>query len=78
VHGDAAFIGQGVNQETLQMSQLPHYSVGGSIHIVINNQVGFTTPQDRAKTSMHCTDLAKMIGAPVIHVNGDCPEVKYY
>jgi len=74
VHGDAAFIGQGVNQETLQMSQLPHYSVGGALHVVINNQVGFTTPQDRAKTGHHSTDLAKMVGCPVIHVNGDSPE----
>ena len=90
-------IGQGVNQETLQMSQLPHYSVGGALHIVINNQVnstsifstdcfntscqsktqvGFTTPQDRGRTGNHSTDLAKMVGSPVIHVNGDSPEVR--
>ncbi len=68
-------IGQGINQETLQMSQLPHFSVGGTLHVVINNQVGFTTPQDRGKTARHSTDLAKMVGCPVIHVNGDSPEV---
>ncbi|XP_059087198.1 2-oxoadipate dehydrogenase complex component E1-like [Tigriopus californicus] len=74
VHGDAALIGQGINQETLQMSQVPHFSNGGSIHVVINNQVGFTTPGDRGRTSRYCSDLAKQIGAPVIHVNGDRPE----
>ena len=75
VHGDAAMIGQGVNQETLQLSQVPHFSNGGSVHFVVNNQVGFTTPSARGKTSRNCTDLAKQIGAPVIHCNGDEPEV---
>eukprot|EP00091_Calanus_sinicus_P012990 TRINITY_DN2897_c0_g1_i2.p1 TRINITY_DN2897_c0_g1~~TRINITY_DN2897_c0_g1_i2.p1 ORF type:complete len:159 (-),score=33.15 TRINITY_DN2897_c0_g1_i2:117-572(-) len=60
--------------ETLQIANVPHYSVGGSLHLVVNNQVGFTTPGERARSSRHCTDLAKQIGAPVIHVNGDHPE----
>ena len=74
VHGDAALAGQGINQETLQMANVPHFSVGGSLHLVVNNQVGFTTPGDRGRSSRHCTDLAKQIGAPVLHVNGDYPE----
>ena len=74
IHGDAALAGQGINQETLQLATVPHYSVGGSLHLVINNQVGFTTPGDRGRSSRHCTDIAKQIGAPVIHVNGDFPE----
>jgi probable 2-oxoglutarate dehydrogenase E1 component DHKTD1 len=75
VHGDAALCGQGINQETLGFAYVPHFRVGGSIHLVINNQLGYTTPADRAKSSRYTTDIAKMIGAPVIHVNGDCPEV---
>jgi len=74
VHGDGALAGQGVNQETLQISQVPHYSVGGSLHLVVNNQVAFTAPGDRGRSSTHCTGLARQIEAPVIHVNGDCPE----
>lgn len=74
IHGDAALAGQGINMETLQIANVPHYSVGGSLHLVVNNQVGFTTPGERARSSRHCTDLAKQIGAPVIHVNGDHPE----
>jgi len=74
IHGDAAVAGQGINMETLQLANVPHYSVGGSLHLVVNNQVGFTTPAERGRSSRHCTDLAKQIGAPVIHVNGDHPE----
>jgi len=74
VHGDGALTGQGINQETLQLSQVPHYSVGGSLHLVVNNQVAFTAPGDRGRSSTHCTGLASQVQAPVIHVNGDSPE----
>lgn len=76
LHGDAAFTGQGVNQECLMMANVPHFEIGGTIHMIVNNQVGFTTPGDRGRSSLHATDLAKSIQAPVIHVNGDDPEVK--
>lgn len=75
IHGDAAFTGQGVNQETLMLSQAPHFDIGGSIHIVVNNQVGFTLPASRGRSCTYVTDLAKSISAPVIHVNGDHPEL---
>ncbi len=74
VHGDAALAGQGINVEVLQMSQLRAYRTGGTIHVNINNQVGFTTPVDEARTSTYSTDVALTIQSPVFHVNGDDPE----
>ncbi|MEY5049554.1 MAG: hypothetical protein RLZZ175_2913 [Bacteroidota bacterium] len=74
IHGDAAVAGQGIIYELAQMSKLPGYNTGGTIHFVINNQVGFTTDFDDARSAIYCTDVAKTIDAPVIHVNGDNPE----
>ncbi|MDN3687033.1 2-oxoglutarate dehydrogenase E1 component [Cyclobacterium jeungdonense] len=78
IHGDSAVAGQGIVYEVTQMANLKGYYTGGTIHFVINNQVGFTTDFDDARSSIYCTDVAKIIDAPVIHVNGDDPEAVVY
>ncbi|KAH9519445.1 putative 2-oxoglutarate dehydrogenase E1 component DHKTD1, mitochondrial [Bulinus truncatus] len=74
VHGDASFSGQGIVAETFCFASVPHFETGGSVHLIVNNQVGFTTESARGRSSIYCSDIAKVNGYPVIHVNGDYPE----
>uniref|UniRef100_A0A668AHJ1 2-oxoadipate dehydrogenase complex component E1 n=1 Tax=Myripristis murdjan TaxID=586833 RepID=A0A668AHJ1_9TELE len=74
VHGDGSFTGQGIVPETFTLANLPHYRVGGSIHLIVNNQVGYTTPSERGRSSLYCSDVGKMVSCAVIHVNGDDAE----
>ncbi|EDO37169.1 predicted protein [Nematostella vectensis] len=78
LHGDAAFSGQGVVYETFHLSALPHYTTHGTIHIVVNNQIGFTTDPRYSRSSAYCTDVAKVVDAPIFHVNADDPEAVMY
>lgn len=78
IHGDAAFAGQGICYETLNLSQLEGYTTGGTLHVVINNQVGFTAGAHEGRSTTYCTDLAKMLDVPIFHVNGDDPEAVWF